>query len=225
MGKGKADVTTIGKLFNDVKALTDRLDDMDRWRRDITPGGESTRVISKMLEIEKNVWLNAKKMSESIAAIDQAINEKIGAAVSTIECRIARVVGEFDKKSSAIMQGYKDISAESALLAETIEQHIAQAAALEEGRLEEVINRLASVDRQLADLNIERVKPCTNDTHFQTKDHTSSMSIQARSIGRRARSLSSDRRLGIIHDVDYQHGIADLVRKSQHIAIQRTRGL
>ena len=134
MGKGKADGTTIGKLFNDVKLLTDRIDDMERWRKDIIPGGDSERLIVKMQQIESNTWSNAKKMTANIETINRTIDEKVQAAVHAIDVRIARVVGDFDKKSSAIMQGYKDISAESALLAETIESHIAEAAALHEGR-------------------------------------------------------------------------------------------
>ena len=131
MGKGKADGTTIGKLFNDVKLLTERMDDTDRWRKDVTPGGESERVIVKMLEIETNTWLNAKKMAGNIETIDRSIDKKVQAAVDAVEAEIAKVVDDFERKSRAIMQGYSDISAESTRLAETIESHIAGAAALQ----------------------------------------------------------------------------------------------
>jgi hypothetical protein len=221
MGKGKADGTTIGKLFNDVKLLTERMDDTDRWRKDVTPGGESERVIVKMLEIEKNTWLNAKKMTGNIETIDRSIDKKVQAAVDAVKAEIAKVVDDFERKSRAIMQGYSDISAESTRLAETIESHIAEAAALQEGRLGDILARLEAVELKLADINSEHNKTRESDVHMQTQMHFST-SKQTRSIGRRARSLSTDRRLGLIRDEQYQHEIATLVRESQSVATQRS---
>jgi hypothetical protein len=222
MGKdGNAKGTNIGKLFNDVKLLTERMDFTDRWRMDVTPGGESERVICKMLEIEKTTWENAKKMTESIKTINLAIDGKVQAALDAVASDITKVVAVFDGKSAAIMQGYSDISAESTRLAETIESHIAEAAALQEGRLGDILTRLEAVELKLADINSEHNKTRESDVHMQTQMHFST-SKQTRSIGRRARSLSTDRRLGLIRDEQYQHEIATLVRESQSVATQRS---
>ncbi len=85
--------------------------------------------------------------------------------------------------------------------------------------------RLEAVELKLADINSEYNKARESDVHTPTQMHFSMTYQISRSIGRRARSLPTDMRLGLIRDQEYQHGTSTLVGESQRVARERTSNL
>ncbi len=181
-----------------------------------------------MLEIESKTWLNVKKMNEHIQDIESTINGKvdkaskeIGIKFDKVEKKTSNVIEDLERKSNDIFQGYRDISRESELLAQTIESHIADAAALQEDRFMNILTRLDAAEVKLADINSgHEWLPANSDVHMKSHRHAQ-LGQQTRGIQRRARSLSTDRARALIPEGDFQCGVSRLVEESQDVAFQR----